>query len=107
MSRATIPTAGKQNLFYGLVALFLLAAVGLGVFAKNGWLPRTDSLSGKRTGWFGRALPKNIAPRRNRNVGGIFRVFWVLQIATIYFIEGIPGRTTRANPQDVSAVGLL
>ena len=24
--------------------------------AKNGWLPRTDPLSGKKTGWFGRVL---------------------------------------------------
>jgi len=33
--------------------------IGLGVFAKNGWLPSTDQLTGKRTGWFGKELPKN------------------------------------------------
>ncbi|MFN0279180.1 MAG: FG-GAP repeat domain-containing protein [Pyrinomonadaceae bacterium] len=42
------------------IATFAFVLVlGLGVMAKNGWLPQTDSLSGKKTGWFGSELPKN------------------------------------------------
>jgi hypothetical protein len=33
--------------------------LSIGVFASNGWLPHTDALTGKKTGWFGTALPKN------------------------------------------------
>ncbi|CAN5580564.1 hypothetical protein BH10ACI3_BH10ACI3_20410 [soil metagenome] len=37
----------------------LVCLIGVGVFAKNGWFPSTDPLSGKRTGWFGNAIAKN------------------------------------------------
>ena len=47
----------------GLVILGLF--FGIGVMANNGWLPNTDPLSGKRTGWFGRELPKNAASSGN------------------------------------------
>lgn len=44
--------AGKRMAYWtGGAALLLLIAVG--VFAQNGWLPRTDPLSGERFGWFG------------------------------------------------------
>ena len=43
----------RTRLFYGSVALCLVVLVGIGVFAKNGWFPKTDPLSGKKTGWFG------------------------------------------------------
>lgn len=33
--------------------------------AANGWLPRTDPLSGKKTGWFGKELPNNAASSWN------------------------------------------
>jgi len=39
----------------GVVVLLLT----FGVFAKKGWLPHTDPLSGKKTGWFGSTLPHN------------------------------------------------
>jgi hypothetical protein len=42
-----------------IAAIGLVMLLGLGVFAKNGWLPKTDALSGKRTGWFGKELTKN------------------------------------------------
>jgi len=42
--------------FAAVAFMFLL---GLGVFAKNGWLPHTDALTGQKTGWFGRELPKS------------------------------------------------
>ena len=47
----------------GVIAFVLL--LGFGVMAKNGWLPHTDSLSGKKTGWFGKALPINAASTWN------------------------------------------
>src|ERR1043166_7315210 len=40
------------------VCAFILL-FGLGVFAKKGWLPHTDNLAGKKTGWFGRELSKH------------------------------------------------
>jgi hypothetical protein len=33
----------------------------MGVFAKNGWFPSTDPFTGKKTGWFGKSLPRNAA----------------------------------------------
>jgi hypothetical protein len=41
----------------GTTATLLL--IVLGVFASNGWLPNTDSLTGERAGWFGTKLPRN------------------------------------------------
>lgn len=42
----------------GAVGIFVVLLT-IGVFANKGWLPHTDSLTGKRTGWFGAELPKN------------------------------------------------
>ncbi|MBL0240348.1 MAG: VCBS repeat-containing protein [Chloracidobacterium sp.] len=47
----------------GAVSIILM--VGIGIFAKSGWLPGTDSLTGQRTGWFGKALPKNASSSWN------------------------------------------
>jgi hypothetical protein len=46
----------------GFGVMVLLTA---GVFAKNGWLPVTDALTGKKTGWFGKQLPKNASSSWN------------------------------------------
>src|SRR5580765_1677406 len=54
---------GAHRVVLAAIAISLL--VGFGVFAKNGWLPSTDPLSGKRTGWFGKPLPKNAASSWN------------------------------------------
>lgn len=51
-----------------LIFLSVFASVGLvtlGVFASNGWLPKTDPLTGEKTGWFGKELPKNAASTWN------------------------------------------
>ncbi len=45
--------------FKGAIVIFVLM-LALGVFAKKGWLPHTDNLTGKKTGWFGTELPKSI-----------------------------------------------
>ena len=51
--------AKRKRLLAGISAFCLIALIGVGVMAKNGWLPSTDALSGKKTGWFGKELPKN------------------------------------------------
>jgi hypothetical protein len=56
---SSIDTVSRKRLLYGSAAFVFVALICLGVMAKNGWLPRTDPLSGKRTGWFGREVPKN------------------------------------------------
>lgn len=49
----------RRRLAYGFSASALVALIGIGVFASNGWFPSTDPVSGKRTGWFGQPVAKN------------------------------------------------
>ena len=49
----------KKRFLVAVGAVVIFALVSVGVFAKNGWFPSTDPLTGKRTGWFGRPLAKN------------------------------------------------
>src|SRR6185369_2045651 len=49
----------RRKLIYGVSACALVVFIGLGIFANNGWLPHTDALTGRKTGWFGRELPNN------------------------------------------------
>ena len=54
------PSAGKhRKLFYYSLALVFALLVTAGIFAKNGWFPSTDAISGKRTGWFNQPIAKN------------------------------------------------
>lgn len=55
----------RKKLFVGFSALALISLIALGAMAKNGWLPSTDPLTGKKTGWFGKELPKNAASNWN------------------------------------------
>jgi hypothetical protein len=55
----------KHNRRWFVAAVGILLLLGVGVFAKNGWFPYTDGLSGKRTGWFGQPLAKNTASSWN------------------------------------------
>ncbi len=55
----------RKKLLYGSAAFALIVLIGLGVFARNGWLPHTDPMTGKKTGWFGRVLPKNASSSWN------------------------------------------
>lgn len=56
-----IPTRpeSRRRLFYGSGVLAFVCLVTAGIFASNGWFPRTDPFSGKRYGWFGQPLAKN------------------------------------------------
>ena len=49
----------RKKLFYCTTVLVFVLLVAAGIFAKNGWFPSTDALTGKRTGWFGRTIAKN------------------------------------------------
>lgn len=55
--RASLSWIAAHRVALGAIAVGLL--LGLGVMAKNGWLPHTDGLSGKKVGWFGKELPRN------------------------------------------------
>jgi len=55
MSPNYSPKAQKQKtLLACLGALVFVSLILTGIFAKNGWFPTTDTLTGERTGWFGR-----------------------------------------------------
>jgi hypothetical protein len=57
--------AKRKKLFAGL-GVFLVAAVFVfGIMAENGWLPATDPLTGKKTGWFGHELATNASSSWN------------------------------------------
>ncbi len=55
----------RQRLLVYIGALVFVLLITIGVFAKNGWFPATDSFTGKKTGWFGKTLPKNAASSWN------------------------------------------
>jgi hypothetical protein len=66
------PAADKPSVLSRLVtrrvalgSIAICFLIVLGVFAKNGWLPRTDPLSGKKSGWFGAELPKHASSTWN------------------------------------------
>jgi len=66
MSLSVRALAEKRSKVFAIlgVSLFSLLIVA-GVFAKNGWFPSTDPLTGKKTGWLGKALPKNASSSWN------------------------------------------
>lgn len=60
MSLVTSHFVGKRKkLLTGGVVFAFALLLGVGVFAANDWFPKTDPITGKRTGWFGRQLPKH------------------------------------------------
>lgn len=58
-------TKRRKQFLTGLSALLLTTLIAIGIFAKNGWLPTTDTLTGKRTGWFGSHLAENTSSSWN------------------------------------------
>lgn len=48
-----------------LAGIAVMALVTVGVFAKNGWFPSTDQMTGKKTGWFGQPLARNTSSSWN------------------------------------------
>jgi hypothetical protein len=50
----------KRRLLWIFGSTTLLLLIVVGIFAKNDWLPHTDTGSGKKFGWFGHSLPKTI-----------------------------------------------
>jgi len=55
----TASSAKRKRVFVYLSASVLLLLIVIGVFGRNGWLPRTDAMTGEKFGWFGTKLPKN------------------------------------------------
>ncbi|MFN0139498.1 MAG: FG-GAP repeat domain-containing protein [Pyrinomonadaceae bacterium] len=49
-----IEPSKRRKLNIGVSACAIVCLIGLGIMARNGWLPHTDTVTGKRTGWFGR-----------------------------------------------------
>lgn len=49
----------RKRLVYSGVGVLLTALLVVGVMGKQGWLPSTDAMNGKKTGWFGKDLPAN------------------------------------------------
>ncbi|MFN0138481.1 MAG: FG-GAP repeat domain-containing protein [Pyrinomonadaceae bacterium] len=56
-----IEPSKRRKLSIGVSAFALTALIVIGVFASNGWFPRTDAVSGKKTGWFGQSEPPAVA----------------------------------------------
>ncbi|MBK6723826.1 MAG: VCBS repeat-containing protein [Acidobacteria bacterium] len=54
--KPSIAGARSTTLLYSLSAFALVSLITLGIFASNGWLPKTDPNTGKKTGWFGKEL---------------------------------------------------
>jgi len=55
----------KRRLLYPILGFAVLSLFVIGVMGKNGWLPSTDALTGKKTGWFGASLPANASSSWN------------------------------------------
>ncbi|MBX3289955.1 MAG: hypothetical protein KF855_11490, partial [Acidobacteria bacterium] len=50
----------KRSRIYAVTGVSLVVILLVtGVMARNGWFPRTDPMTGERTGWFGAKLAKN------------------------------------------------
>jgi len=54
-----------RTILYATAAFIVLSTITLGIFAKNNWLPNTDNMTGKKTGWFGSELPKSASSSWN------------------------------------------
>ena len=50
---------GRTRLLMYLMASSLVMLIAIGAMGRNGWLPRTDAMTGEKFGWFGSKLPKN------------------------------------------------
>jgi len=62
---SSLSSEKRKKLLVGSGVSAIVFLVTLGVFASNGWLPATDALTGKKTGWFGKELPKNASSSWN------------------------------------------
>lgn len=58
MSVNSFKPASRKRLLAGFCVCAVVVLITVGIFASNGWFPRTDPMSGKKTGWFGSELPK-------------------------------------------------
>jgi|SRR5690606_24993339 len=60
MSTSSLPGTGlRKRILVGGSIVAVVVLVTLGAMGRNGLLPHTDGLTGKKFGWFGKELPKN------------------------------------------------
>ncbi|MGB7201020.1 MAG: VCBS repeat-containing protein [Pyrinomonadaceae bacterium] len=59
--RNSITSQLRKHWFVSASALVLVSLIAAGVMARNGWLPHTDAVTGKKTGWFGKSEPPAVA----------------------------------------------
>lgn len=66
MTLTNIPdTKNRKKVFVFVGSCGIALLISAGIFAKNGWFPSTDPVSGARTGWFGKALAQNASSAWN------------------------------------------
>ena len=66
MSILSLQRYDKRQKFVVVAALCgFVVLIAVGAMASNNWLPHTDPLTGKKTGWFGKELPKNASSSWN------------------------------------------
>ena len=53
--------AVRRKILVASAVVIVSGLVAFGAMARNGWLPQTDPLTGKKTGWFGRPALNNTA----------------------------------------------
>lgn len=65
-SKATNVQINRSKVMQTIASVGLITLLGMGIFAQFGWLPNTDTSTGKRNGWFGIVIEKN-SPSSNWN----------------------------------------
>lgn len=51
--------AKRKRVIVYFCAFALMLLIAIGAMGRNGWLPRTDAMTGEKFGWFGSKLPRN------------------------------------------------
>lgn len=65
VSRSETTSRSVRKSLLAVAGFAVVALLTVGVFAQNGWWPTTDPLTGQKTGWFGKQLPKNASSSWN------------------------------------------
>jgi hypothetical protein len=96
----------RKRLWWTGGSFAFLAFITLGVFASNGWLPSTDPMTGRKTGWFGKELPKNASSSWNPLAAPLPSPTPQLSKEMIYagsrLLNVIDANATEAPPADIA-----
>lgn len=55
----SVPPEKRRNVLPMVATIVATLLIVIGVFAEKGWFPKTDPLSGEKSGWFGKQLIRN------------------------------------------------